>query len=223
MIISKSWDKLLKEEYKKEYFIKMMEKVEELYQKGGVFPSRENLFRAYELTSFEDVKVVIIGQDPYHGKNQANGLAFSVNRDIKIPPSLRNIYKELERDIGFNIPSHGDLSSWAKKGVLLLNTSLCVKESKPASCKNIGFELFTISVINKIIKNKRGVVFLLWGNYAISLFKNIDISRHIVLKSSHPSPLSAYRGFIGCSHFSKTNSYLYDNFGYKIDWRLKDD
>ncbi len=183
-----------------------------------VYPSNDNIFRALELTPFETVKVVILGQDPYHGAGQAHGLAFSVQRDVKIPPSLRNIYKELNDDIGMDIPDHGFLEGWAKQGVLLLNTTLTVEDGKPASHQGRGWEEFTDAIIAQVNDLKRPVVFMLWGAHAQKKSDMIDGQKHLILTASHPSPLSAHRGFLGCKHFSKANNYLKANGQTEINW-----
>jgi len=184
------------------------------------YPSTKNIFKALELTPFNKIKVVILGQDPYHGENQANGLAFSVHKDIRIPPSLRNIYKELNTDLGIEIPKHGDLTKWALEGVLLLNSILTVEPHKPASYRNIGWEEYTDEIIQSINNKKENVVFILWGNYAQEKGKYIDEDRHLVIKSSHPSPFSARKGFFGSKPFSKCNNYLKERGIKEIDWRL---
>lgn len=186
-----------------------------------IYPAQHLLFNAFEQCSFEELKVVIIGQDPYHGVGQANGLAFSVNEGQKIPPSLRNIFKELNQDVGFQIPSHGDLTTWAKQGILLLNSVLTVEESNPGSHQQKGWETFTDTIIKKISDETKGVVFLLWGNYAKSKMELIDASKHFILTAAHPSPLSAYQGFFHCKHFSKTNEYLLQQGKKPIEWQLK--
>jgi uracil-DNA glycosylase len=184
------------------------------------YPKTKNVFKALELTPFENIKVVILGQDPYHNEGQANGLAFSVPRDIKIPPSLKNIYKELNNDLGIEIPNHGDLSKWSKEGVLLLNSILTVEPHKPASHRNIGWEEYTDQIIKEINSKKKNIVFILWGNYAQDKGKYIDESKHLVIKSPHPSPFSARRGFFNSKPFSKCNTYLKENRIEEIDWRI---
>ena len=184
------------------------------------YPKTKNVFKALQLTPFENIKVVILGQDPYHNEGQANGLAFSVPRDIKIPPSLKNIYKELNNDLGIEIPNHGDLSKWSKEGVLLLNSILTVEPHKPASHRNIGWEEYTDQIIKEINSKKKNIVFILWGNYAQDKGKYIDESKHLVIKSPHPSPFSARRGFFNSKPFSKCNTYLKENRIEEIDWRI---
>lgn len=187
--------------------------------KNNIYPSSENIFRALNLTNFKDVKVVIIGQDPYHGENEANGLAFSINNDVKITPSLRNIFKELQNDLNIK-RTNTDLSSWAKQGVLLINSILTVEKDKPLSHSDIGWQEITNFIIKYINDNKNHVVFVLWGNYA-KKFKNlIDSKKHYVIESPHPSPLSATRGFFGSKPFSKINNYLIKNNQSAIDWSL---
>ncbi|HEY4543933.1 MAG TPA: uracil-DNA glycosylase, partial [Tissierellaceae bacterium] len=185
-----------------------------------IYPDYTDLFNALNYTPYENVKVVILGQDPYHGKDQANGLAFSVKEGIKIPPSLRNIFKELNSDLGYKIPLNGDLKKWAKEGVLLLNTSLTVIEAKANSHRNKGWEIFTDEIIKIVNKKETPVVFILWGNNAIEKEKFIDSSKHLILKAPHPSPLSSYRGFFDSKPFSKTNEFLIKNNLKQIDWDL---
>jgi uracil-DNA glycosylase len=185
------------------------------------YPKNKDIFKALELTSFENIKAVIIGQDPYHGENQANGLAFSVNKDVKIPPSLKNIYKELKDDLGYKIPTHGDLSKWAKQGVLLLNSILTVEPHKPASHRKIGWEEYTDEIIKKINDEKENVVFILWGNYAQEKGKYIDEDKHLVIKSPHPSPFSARKGFFASKPFSRCNIYLKENNIEEVDWEIE--
>jgi uracil-DNA glycosylase len=213
--------KYIESELQKPYFQHLMQFLEVEKRAGKIiFPEDSKIFSAFEQCSFEGIKVVIIGQDPYHGAGQANGLAFSVNEGQKIPPSLRNIFKELNQDIGFQIPSHGDLTTWAKQGVLLLNSVLTVEESKPGSHQQKGWETFTDAVINKLSGENNGIVFLLWGNYAKSKMELIDASKHKIFTAAHPSPLSAYQGFFHCKHFSKTNEYLLQQGKKPISWQL---
>lgn len=216
-----SWRNILEEELKKEY-TKSLFKFLRVEAKNGkkVYPSKKKLFNALNLTSIENVKVVIIGQDPYHGEGQAHGLSFSVEKEIRIPPSLRNIYKELNVDVGCKLPDHGNLTKWAEQGVLLLNSVLSVTEGQAASHKNKGWERFTSQVISEINSRCSHVVFLLWGAYAQKKGQIIDQNRHLVLSSVHPSPLSAHRGFMGCKHFSKTNRYLKQHEIPMIDWQI---
>jgi len=216
--IEGSWKSLLRDEFRKDYFIEMSERVREEYKSKRIYPASRDIFNAFDLTPVADVKAVIIGQDPYHGPNQAHGLCFSVPHGTKTPPSLANIYKELHNDIGMDIPSHGDLSSWARQGVLLLNTVLTVQESRANSHKGIGWEKFTEAAIERLSNAREGIVFILWGKQAQSKQSIIDAKKHLILTSVHPSPLSAYNGFFGCNHFSKTNSYISGNGNKEIDW-----
>ncbi|MEY8673033.1 uracil-DNA glycosylase [Francisella philomiragia] len=217
-----NWSDILAEEKQKPYFKKILEFLaNEALVGKTIFPTKENIFNAFKYTQLDNLKVVILGQDPYHNYNQAHGLAFSVQQGVDIPPSLRNIYKELARSIlGFEIPSHGCLVDWAKQGVFLLNTTLTVEAHKANSHKDIGWETFTDTVIQKISDNKTNVVFMLWGSHARKKKNLIDTAKHLVLESSHPSPLSVYRGFDGCDHFVKANQYLTSKDLDIIDWRL---
>lgn len=207
-----SWEYLLKEEKSKLYFKNILSEIENQRKTKTIFPSNENIFNVFKLTPFEKVKVVIIGQDPYHGIGQAHGLAFSVLENTKIPPSLANIFKEIKTDLNLENNS-GDLTYWAKQGVFLLNSCLSVIENKPGSHSKLGWQIFTDFVIKLLSDKKENLVFLLWGSYAISK-KNLISDKHLILTSPHPSPLSAYRGFLGCKHFSQTNNYLKE----KIIW-----
>ncbi|MFH5881772.1 uracil-DNA glycosylase [Liberiplasma polymorphum] len=202
------WKKLLSKELKAQYFTDLLKKVNQLQKQHPIYPKQEDWFKALTLTPYENVKAVILGQDPYHQKDQAMGLAFSVPKGVKIPPSLKNIFKELEYDLDIFAPSHGDLTSWANEGVLLLNTTLTVEDSKPLSHQNLGWERFTDAIINALNKKDTPVVFMLWGKHAQSKESLISNPKHLILKAPHPSPLSAHRGFLGCKHFSKTNAYL---------------
>lgn len=215
--IPNDWQELLDNEIEMEYFKLLAAKIEEEYEKSTVYPNIENIYNALKLTSYNDIKVVIIGQDPYHGLNQANGLAFSVKTDVKLPPSLRNIFKELHSDLNIDHYASGDLSGWAKQGVLLLNSCLTVRSNKPLSHKNIGWETFTDKIIKKINEKEESVIFVLWGKEAQK--KQIFIKEHHkVLLSAHPSPLSAYRGFFGSKPFSKINDILTQKKQTEIDW-----
>ncbi|WP_281638368.1 uracil-DNA glycosylase [Flavobacterium marginilacus] len=218
--LNPSWQTILANEIEKTYFIKLMEDVNEEYQNFICFPPKELIFSAFNNCSFEDIKVVIIGQDPYHGDGEANGLAFSVNDSVKIPPSLRNIFREINTDLdSIFIPSSGNLESWAKQGVLLLNASLTVRRDNPNSHKHLKWNLFTDAVIQKISDEKENVVFMLWGSFAQKKGAKIDRSKHLVLESGHPSPMSANQGkWFGNKHFSKANLYLEENSMKKIDW-----
>ena len=207
-------------EFGKPYFAALSDLVRREYSNPSckVYPPAGKIFSAFDSTPFEDVKVVIIGQDPYHGPGQANGLCFSVNPGIEIPPSLRNIFQEIHTDTGNPIPASGDLSRWARQGVLLLNASLTVREHQPKSHSGIGWETFTDAAVHALAENRENLVFLLWGSDAIRKGAFIDRSRHLVLTAPHPSPLSAYRGFFGCRHFSKANEYLQAHGKTPIDW-----
>ena len=212
-----SWQRLLADEFEKEYFQDLFKFIDQEYEAGNVFPPKELIFSAFEHTPYEQVKVVILGQDPYHGPNQAHGLAFSVQPDAKFPPSLRNIYKELESDIGCKRTSP-HLQDWAKEGVLLLNTVLTVEAHKAHSHKNIGWEIFTNEIIKSISRELEDVVFILWGKPAQEKIKLIDTERHHIIKSVHPSPLSAHRGFFGSKPFSETNQFLKSKGKEPINW-----
>ncbi len=216
--IEKSWKKILNSEFKKEYFNSLVTFLKDEYKNNIIYPPGKKIFSSFDYCPFDKVKVVIIGQDPYHGINQANGLCFSVNKEIRIPPSLFNIFKEIKSDVGIDIPNHGDLKRWAIQGVLLLNSILTVRQNLPGSHSNKGWENFTDKVISIISKNKNNIVFLLWGSYAKSKLKNIDQNKHLILTSSHPSPFSAYNGFFNSYHFSKTNKYLKKNNIREIKW-----
>lgn len=216
--IHPSWKTLLEQEFDKPYFHDLIAFVRSEYATQTVYPPGKEIFSAFDACPFEDVKVVIIGQDPYHGRGQANGLCFSVRDGVRIPPSLVNIFKEIQQDLGKPIPASGDLQRWARQGVLLLNATLTVRESSPASHQGKGWETFTDSVIRLVSERKSGVVFLLWGAYAQKKGEIIDRSRHLVLMSAHPSPFSADRGFFGNKHFSKTNDYLRSKGLKEIDW-----
>ena len=218
----KSWADAIGAEKQQPYFQKIIEQVNDERKSGQViYPPAKDIFNAFRYTEFNRVKVVIIGQDPYHNENQAHGLAFSVQMGVDIPPSLKNIYKELASDIdGFQIPQHGCLKKWADEGVLLLNTVLTVKAHLAHSHKDIGWETFTDKVIEVLNTHRENLVFLLWGNPAQKKGSKIDTTRHLVLKAAHPSPLSAHRGFFGCRHFSQTNQYLKDKGMMPIDWQI---
>ena len=214
------WKNLLQDEFEKPYMRELEEKLIIDYQTKTIYPKPENIFEAFNLTPFEEIKVVIIGQDPYHGPNQAHGLCFSVQPEIKIPPSLANIYKEMSSDLGFEIPTHGYLKSWADQGVFLLNALLTVEDGKPMADKKYGWEKFTDHVIDLINEKKENVVFILWGAPAHTKAKNVDSKKHYVLKSVHPSPLSSYRGFFGCKHFSLCNDFLISKDIKPINWKI---
>jgi uracil-DNA glycosylase len=216
--IAPSWKEKLKIEFEQPYFNQLTDFVKEEYRTQTVFPPGKEIFRAFDCADFKDLKVVIIGQDPYHGMGQANGLCFSVRDGITMPPSLKNIFKEIEKDLGKPFPKSGDLERWANQGVLLLNATLTVRGSSPGSHQKKGWEEFTDAVIKVISDEKNNVVFLLWGAYAQKKGEIIDRSKHLVLMSAHPSPFSADRGFFGNKHFSKTNSYLKSKGLKEIDW-----
>ncbi|SEV83763.1 Uracil-DNA glycosylase [Ruminococcaceae bacterium KH2T8] len=218
-----NWEQLIKEESKKDYYRDLMSFVDDEYSKGEVFPPRDKIFTALESTPLENVKCVILGQDPYHDVGQAHGMAFSVNKGIKIPPSLVNIYKELHDELGTYIPDNGYLMKWAEQGVLLLNTVLTVRAHEANSHKGKGWEKFTDRVISEVGKKDEPVVFMLWGKPAQTKKKLITNPAHLVLESVHPSPLSVYRGFYGCGHFVKCNEFLKENGIKEIDWQIEND
>lgn len=218
--IEEQWYKALKDEFEASYFADIKSFLIEEKKQHIVFPPSSLIFNAFNLTPFDDVKVVILGQDPYHNVGQAHGLAFSVPDNIQKPPSLINIFKELNQDLGLPIPTHGNLERWAKEGVLLLNASLTVRAHMAASHAKIGWQQFTDAAIKALSDKKQNLVFILWGNYAIAKENLIDHDKHLILKTVHPSPLSASRGFFGCKHFSKTNEYLIKNNIKPIDWSL---
>lgn len=220
--LGNDWDEILKNEWKTPYYILLRQFLKEEYKTKEIYPDMHNIFNALKATSFEDIKAVIIGQDPYHGKGQAHGLCFSVNKGVEVPPSLKNIYKELQSDIGFQIPSHGYLEDWAKQGVLMLNTVLTVRAGQAASHRGRGWERFTDRVIEKLNGKETPVVFLLWGRPAAEKAKIITNPLHLKLEAPHPSPLSAHRGFFGCKHFSKANEFLISRGVEPIDWQIKD-
>lgn len=214
------WKKKLQGEFEKEYFTKLTTFVKKEYREGVVYPAPRNIFRAFDLSPFDSVKVVILGQDPYHAPRQANGLAFAVDEKEVLPPSLKNIFKEIESDCGYPMNTRdGDLSRWAKQGVLLLNTTLTVRARTAGSHQGNGWEEFTDAVIHSLSENKKNLVFILWGNYAKAKGSHIDRVKHLVLEAPHPSPLSAYNGFFGCKHFSTANEYLVAHGKTPIDWR----
>ncbi|WP_443939543.1 uracil-DNA glycosylase [Pedobacter sp. MW01-1-1] len=221
--LNADWKTLLNEEFEKDYMKNLHAFLEEEKRNGlTIYPIENNIFNALNLTSFQDVKVVILGQDPYHGLNQAHGLSFSVQDGIKIPPSLKNIYKELHSDIeGFKIPEHGNLQHWAEQGVLLLNATLTVRAAEAGSHQNQGWEIFTDKIIQLLSEQKEHLVFILWGKYAQQKITLIDQSKHAILASAHPSPFSAYNGFLGSKPFSKTNELLEKQGITSINWHLK--
>ena len=218
--LGNDWDNILADEWQKPYYLELRKFLKQEYSTQTVYPNMEDIFNALKLTSFKDTKVVIIGQDPYHGFGQAHGLCFSVKKGVVPPPSLKNIYKELKNDIGFEIPNHGELTSWAKQGVLLLNNVLTVREGLPNSHKGKGWEIFTDRVIGELNKKETPVVFLLWGANAQKKAEIITNPKHYKLMTVHPSPLSASRGFFGCRHFSKTNEILQKNRINPINWEI---
>ena len=220
-ILKNDWNELLKDEFSKEYYLTLREFLKNEYNTKTIYPDKYDIFNSLHYTSYEDVKVVILGQDPYHGPNQAHGLSFSVNPGVRIPPSLLNIYKELNSDLGCYIPNNGYLKKWADQGVLLLNTSLTVRAGEANSHKNKGWEIFTDKIISLVNEKDDPVVFLLWGNNAISKKKLITNDKHLILFSVHPSPLSASRGFFGSKPFSKINQFLISVNKKPIDWQIE--
>lgn len=220
-MIGNSWDKLLSKEYQQEYFKNLMNFVKEEYKTKVIYPKQNEVFNAFRYTSFDDVKVVILGQDPYHGPNQAEGLSFSVSNEVLKPPSLKNIFKELENDLQIPFPEHNSLKPWAKEGVLLLNAVLTVQEHMPTSHKDKGWETFTDNVIKILNQKKEPIVFILWGSYARNKKSLITNPIHYVIESPHPSPFSARNGFFGSKPFSKTNNFLKSKGLKEIDWRVE--
>jgi len=216
--IAHSWKSRLSQEFEKPYFFQLIDFVKAEYQSATVYPPGKEIFKAFDACDFDQTRVVIIGQDPYHGPGQANGLCFSVHDGVRTPPSLVNIFKEIHKDLGKPIPTTGNLERWANQGVLLLNATLTVRASSPGSHQNKGWEIFTDEIIKKISDEKTHVVFLLWGAYAQKKGEVIDRNKHLVLMSAHPSPFSADRGFFGCRHFSKANEYLKSKGLREIDW-----
>lgn len=219
--IEESWKKVLADEFRADYFRALKSFLIEEKKRFTVYPPGEKIFAAFDHTSFESVRVVIIGQDPYHGAGQAHGLCFSVPQGIRKPPSLVNIFKEIRDDLGFDIPEGGNLDKWARQGVLLLNATLTVRANTAGSHQNKGWEQFTDAAITKLSQMKTGLVFLLWGNYAIAKKALIDPGRHHILTAVHPSPFSVHRGFFGCRHFSKTNEILRKQEKAEIDWKIE--
>lgn len=218
--INPEWEKELENEFKKDYFLSLKEFLQIEKKNRTIFPPGKDIFAAFNHTPFSKVKVVIIGQDPYHGPGQANGLSFSVAKGVKVPPSLQNIFKELKSDLGIEIPQHGDLTKWADQGILMLNATLTVRANEAGSHQNKGWEIFTDEVIRKISQNRSGIIFLLWGRFAHSKEALIDEKKHFVLKAAHPSPL-ARGAFFGCRHFSKTNEILVREGSSPIDWKIE--
>ena len=219
--LNASWKEVLMNEFEKDYFKKLTDFVQNEYNTKTIYPPQSEIFSAFDFTPFENVKVVILGQDPYHGEEQANGLSFSVADGIKLPPSLRNIYKELKDDVGIEISTSGNLESWAKQGVLLLNATLTVEATKAGSHQKKGWETFTDAVIQKLSDQKENLVFILWGAYAQKKGAKIDRNKHFVIESAHPSPLGAYRGFWGSKPFSTTNQFLKSKNITEIDWQIQ--
>ena len=220
--ITNDWQQPLEVEFKKPYYKDLYKKVLEEYRSRQIFPNPDDIFNALHLTPLKDVKVVILGQDPYHNDGQAHGLCFSVKPDVEVPPSLVNIYKELQDDLGCRIPNNGYLVKWAKQGVLMLNTVLTVRAHQANSHRGIGWEQFTDAVIRAVDAQDRPIVFLLWGRPAQMKKSMLHNPKHLILEAPHPSPLSAYRGFFGCKHFSQTNAFLEKNGLAPIDWQIED-
>ncbi len=219
--IDPSWKEALYQEFAKPYFQRLKAFLKEEKQSGAsVFPPGKFIFHAFNTTPFDQVKVVILGQDPYHGPGQAHGLSFSVQHGVAIPPSLRNMYQELQQDVGISIPNHGNLEPWARQGVLLLNSLLTVRASQPGSHKGKGWEAFTSAAIAALNRSKEGLVFLLWGRYAQEKGAVIDPEKHLVLRAAHPSPFSAHKGFFGCQHFSQVNAFLEQQHQSPINWQV---
>ena len=222
--ISPSWQKILADQISSSYFKTLENFIAKEKEEGIIYPSDTDIFNAFNQTAFNSIKVVLIGQDPYHGDGQAHGLSFSVKKGIKIPPSLKNIYKELSSDIDdFIIPEHGNLTKWAQQGILLLNAILTVRAHEAASHHKQGWETFTDAIIEKISSDRTGIVFLLWGKYAEQKEKLINPEKHLILKAAHPSPFSAHNGFFGCHHFSQVNNYLIENGETPIDGKLNEE
>ena len=218
--IGNSWDELLKNEWSQPYYAELRAFLASEYRARDIFPPMNDIFNAFRFCPYEKVKVVILGQDPYHGEGQAHGLAFSVKKGVEPPPSLKNIFKELTDDVGVAPPSHGCLESWAKQGVFLLNTALTVRKGQPLSHRGKGWETFTDHVISILSKRDKPMVFLLWGSNARSKKPLIDRTKHLVLEAPHPSPLSAFAGFFGCKHFSKANAFLREKGETPVDWSI---
>ena len=220
--IGNSWDELLKEEFQKEYYQILRKNLAQEYKTHTIYPAMENIFNALKYTSYEDVKVVILGQDPYHGPNQAHGLCFSVQKGVDKPPSLKNMFKELESDLNIKPPSHGCLTDWTKQGILLLNTVLTVRAGEPNSHKKLGWTIFTDKIIELLNEREDPVIFVLWGKNAIDKLPLITNTDHYVLTAVHPSPLSASRGFFGCKHYSKINNILLSMGKEPVDWKISE-
>jgi uracil-DNA glycosylase len=216
--IEPSWKEHLEPEFEKPYFAELTKFVKSEYAGHAVYPPPKDIFRAFDLCPFDGVKVVILGQDPYHGALQANGLAFAVHQGVRTPPSLQNIFKEIESDIGYPVSRDGDLSRWAKQGVLLLNATLTVRAGTPGSHQGVGWEAFTDAAVKALSEGREHLVFMLWGSYAKQKGAVIDRTKHLVLEAAHPSPFSADKGFFGCRHFSKANAYLAEHGMAPIEW-----
>lgn len=221
VLLGNTWDGILYSEFQKEYYIKLRGFLKNEYATQTIYPHMDNIFNALKYTAYEDVKAVILGQDPYHGPNQAHGLCFSVQKGVKPPPSLQNMFKELNSDLGIPIPKTGELTSWAKQGVLLLNTVLTVRAGQANSHKGMGWEIFTDRIIELLNMREKPIIFLLWGGPAKSKTKLITNPNHHILSTVHPSPLSAYNGFFGCKHFSKVNEILRSMGEKEIDWKIE--
>ncbi len=218
--LGNSWDKLLADEFSKDYYQKLRKTLAQEYKTRKIYPKMDDIFNALKFTSYEEVKVLLLGQDPYHGQGQAHGLCFSVQKGVVKPPSLKNMFKELESDLGITPPSHGCLTDWAKQGILLLNTVLTVREGEPNSHKKLGWTIFTDRIIELLNEREDPVIFVLWGKNAIDKLPLITNSRHFVLTTAHPSPLSASRGFLGCKHYSKINEILKSMGKSPVDWKI---
>ncbi len=221
--IGNEWDELLKDEFQKEYYLKLRPFLAQEYRTQTIYPDMYDIFNALKYTSYSDVKAVILGQDPYHGPGQAHGLCFSVKKGVQPPPSLQNIFKEIQSDLGIAPPNHGELTAWAQRGVLLLNTALTVRAGQANSHKGVGWELFTDRVIELLNERETPIVFLLWGANARQKTALITNPAHLILTCAHPSPLSAFNGFFGCKHFSKTNEFLAAHGMAEIDWSIPND
>ncbi len=221
VVLGNAWDEKLKNEFQKPYYLELREKLKDEMRHHVIYPDMNDIFKSLQLTAYEDVKVVVLGQDPYHGQGQAHGLSFSVKPGVDIPPSLKNIYKELTEDCGCFIPNNGYLEKWARQGVLLLNASLTVRAGMAYSHAKIGWHHFTDEVIKKLNEREKPVVFILWGNFARSKAKLITGRQHLIIESPHPSPLSAHRGFFGSKPFSKANEFLERNGQEPIDWQIE--
>ncbi len=220
-MISNDWLPALKDEFKKDYYKNLFAFVKDEYSRSVIYPPSDDIFNALHLTPLEDVKVLILGQDPYFNEKQAHGLCFSVQPGVEIPPSLKNIYEELHTDLGCYIPNNGYLTKWARQGVLLLNTVLTVRAHEPNSHQGKGWEQFTDAIIEKVNEQDRPIVYMLWGRPAQSKIKMLNNTKHLILTAPHPSPLSAYRGFFGCHHFSQANDFLQKNGMDPIDWQIE--